>query len=55
MKTVNDDLKSQPTKFWKYTSSFRKDNFYSIQQHVNGAYFVELGHAAEVFHCPAIL
>jgi hypothetical protein len=36
LKLIDDDWKRQPTKFWKYVSTFRKSNSTLIQLHVDG-------------------
>jgi hypothetical protein len=36
LKSIDDNLKNQPTKFWKYVSTLRKSNSTLIQLHVDG-------------------
>jgi hypothetical protein len=36
LKSIDDNFKRQPTKFWKHVSTFRKSNSTLIQLHVDG-------------------
>jgi hypothetical protein len=36
LRSINNDLKLRPTRFWKYVSRFRKNNSTVIQLHVGG-------------------
>jgi hypothetical protein len=49
LKNIDKDLKSQPPKFWKYASSFRKINSYLIQLDVSDSYIMDPGEVAEGF------
>jgi hypothetical protein len=46
---IDDDLKTQSAKYWKYISSFSKRNSRTIQLDVNGAYIVDPQDVAEAF------
>lgn len=47
VKSVDDDLKAQLAKFWKYLSAFRKNNSTQIQLHVDGMCVGDTGDVAE--------
>jgi hypothetical protein len=47
--SIDDDLKTQPSKFWRYVSSVRKQNSYTIHLDVNGTNIVEPTEVAETF------
>ena len=47
--STDNDLKTQPAKFWKYVSSFRRHNSRTIQHNINGAYIVESHKVVETF------
>jgi hypothetical protein len=48
-KSTGDDLKTNPSRFWKYVSSFRKQNSYTIHLDINSTSVVEPTGVAEVF------
>jgi hypothetical protein len=41
LKSTDENLKSQPKKFWKYAASFRKRNATSIQLEIEGKHLIE--------------
>jgi hypothetical protein len=47
--STDDNLKTEPTKFWKYVSTFRKSDSTSIQLHVDATYRDDPGGVAEAF------
>jgi hypothetical protein len=47
--SIDDGLKTQPTKFWNYVSSLRKHNSYTIHLDVSGTNVVEPVEVAEAF------
>jgi hypothetical protein len=49
LKSTDQNLKSQPKKFWKYVISFRKRNSTYIQLKVDGKYLIELCDVADEF------
>ncbi|PNF20051.1 hypothetical protein B7P43_G05268 [Cryptotermes secundus] len=49
LKSVDENLKSQPKQFWKYVASFRKRNSNSIQLEVDGKHLIEPNDVADEF------
>ncbi|PNF20040.1 hypothetical protein B7P43_G05817 [Cryptotermes secundus] len=49
LKSVDENLKSQPKQFWKYVASFRKRNSNSIQLEVDGKHLIEPHDIADEF------
>jgi hypothetical protein len=49
LKSIDDNLKSQPKQFWKYVASYRKINFISIQLEVDGTHLAEPYKVSDAF------
>jgi hypothetical protein len=49
LKSVDENLKSQPKQFWKYVASFRKRNSNSIQLEVDGNHLFKPHEVADEF------
>jgi hypothetical protein len=49
LKSIDDNLKSQPKQFWKYVASFRRRNSTPIQLEVGGAHLAEPYKVADAF------
>jgi hypothetical protein len=49
LKSIDENLNSQPRQFWKYLTSFRKRNSTSIQLVVDGKYLIKLCKVAHKF------
>ena len=48
LKSIDGYLKSEPTKFWKYICSYRKNSSFSVQPDVSGACVIECGEVTEL-------
>jgi hypothetical protein len=48
-KSIDDDLKTQPSKFWKYVSSFTKHNSHAFHLDINDTDVVDPTDVAEAF------
>jgi hypothetical protein len=49
LKSIDNNLKSQPQHFWKYVSNFRNQRSGSIQLEVNGSHLVQPNAVADAF------
>jgi hypothetical protein len=47
LKSVDENLKSQPKQFWKYVASFRKRNSNSIELEVDGKHLIKHDEVAD--------